>query len=627
MAISDAEFANWLATDVPRIVLWEQKFAYESGGAPVEGTVYFSTATYRTESGETPASTPYHSVINSVQPFERAVPDDPFAGRTEVGVGAVTLDNTGGQVDFMLDLIIDGREGVLLIGGYHADGTPWDRADFRTLFSCLAEFAEAQSDDVLTVTMRDHRLLLDKQIAGDVVTDERRKPLVFTFGTESEGACSIEPVLKNAGSLQYYVLQNYTNGGAVTAVEDSGVELLPVVVAAGVTNATLTADAGTDTLTYAAHPFALNDVWLATGTAIFAGLSLGTQYWVINPTTNTFQLSATKGGTAVDITGTSYAGGLSIRRGRCYDNVSVDGTIELSSTPAGRLIADVVGHSASQATSILSGGPGELLRAMLIDYGAIDSADINAASFTGTFATVDMTTTGVLATARAVLGRENLLDVLDDIARVGQIFWGPDHEGVFRAGRLDLDDLSGETSEEEITVDSIMGDPSVANARVVNGFLVLNSRRNHRVMNESEFVTSVSVSHRESLSGQYREAREMTAVAGTSYATNWQGFFKTARRFEAGGAFAQTNIGARDIIDEIMADQKPHIKTVRITLPDLRAYSWRLGKVVTFTYPRYGFDAGLKCRVVRITPDFVEETVALTLITKADPDYTSSSHH
>jgi hypothetical protein len=76
-----------------------------------------------------------------------------------------------------------------------------------------------------------------------------------------------------------------------------------------------TADDTTDTITSAGH--GLSDdraVRLFTAGTLPGGLSLATTYYVVNSTLNTFQLSATLGGSAIDITGTgtgahSFAGG------------------------------------------------------------------------------------------------------------------------------------------------------------------------------------------------------------------------------------------------------------------------------------------------------------------------------
>lgn len=65
---------------------------------------------------------------------------------------------------------------------------------------------------------------------------------------------------------------------------------------------TFTADAGTDTFTSAAHGLTNGDIiYVASTVSLPTGLSINTKYYVVNKATSTFQLSATKGGSAIDI--------------------------------------------------------------------------------------------------------------------------------------------------------------------------------------------------------------------------------------------------------------------------------------------------------------------------------------
>lgn len=62
--------------------------------------------------------------------------------------------------------------------------------------------------------------------------------------------------------------------------------------------------ATTDIITSAAHGLSEGDcIWVSnSGGALPTGLSASTDYYVINPTTDTFKLSTVRGGSAVDIT-------------------------------------------------------------------------------------------------------------------------------------------------------------------------------------------------------------------------------------------------------------------------------------------------------------------------------------
>lgn len=69
--------------------------------------------------------------------------------------------------------------------------------------------------------------------------------------------------------------------------------------------ADFTVNATTDIITSSAHGLVKGDkIQLTTSTTLPAGLSLATDYFVINPTADTFQLSATVNGPAINITGT-----------------------------------------------------------------------------------------------------------------------------------------------------------------------------------------------------------------------------------------------------------------------------------------------------------------------------------
>jgi len=87
------------------------------------------------------------------------------------------------------------------------------------------------------------------------------------------------------------------------------------------TTATFTADNTTDTFTSAAHGLSNGTIVMVknAGGALPAGLSANTQYYVISAATNTFQLSLTSGGAAVDIT-TNGTGTQTFSTGFVYIN-------------------------------------------------------------------------------------------------------------------------------------------------------------------------------------------------------------------------------------------------------------------------------------------------------------------
>jgi len=94
---------------------------------------------------------------------------------------------------------------------------------------------------------------------------------------------------------------------ATTYVDLLGVLLTDIDVSGDLgldTGTTFTADASTDTLTATAHGLSNGDVVLFTnsGGALPGGLSTNTIYYVVNAATDTFKVSTSSGGSAVDIT-------------------------------------------------------------------------------------------------------------------------------------------------------------------------------------------------------------------------------------------------------------------------------------------------------------------------------------
>lgn len=61
------------------------------------------------------------------------------------------------------------------------------------------------------------------------------------------------------------------------------------------------ADAGTDTFTFASHGYTTDDVLRFTATTMIPELNEKGRYYVVNPTTDTFQISRANGGTPIDL--------------------------------------------------------------------------------------------------------------------------------------------------------------------------------------------------------------------------------------------------------------------------------------------------------------------------------------
>lgn len=122
--------------------------------------------------------------------------------------------------------------------------------------------------------------------------------VVSTTGTNANVLTSADEIVLENSSNQYVTLRNVSVTASVTSSGANGLDdSVPQTV-------TITI-ASPGVVTLANHGFILNSaVVLGTSGALPTGLNAGTTYYVLNPTTTTFQLSATKGGAAINTTGT-----------------------------------------------------------------------------------------------------------------------------------------------------------------------------------------------------------------------------------------------------------------------------------------------------------------------------------
>ena len=125
----------------------------------------------------------------------------------------------------------------------------------------------------------------------DIEQLERQRDHDFTlFGYQSD---RLTPAALASGDVVRFKVWD---SGDVDA--SPTLDLDSVALATG----TFTADAGTDVVTASAHGLTNGQrVRLTSAGTLPAGLSAAIAYYVVNKTTNTFQVSLTSGGAAVDI--------------------------------------------------------------------------------------------------------------------------------------------------------------------------------------------------------------------------------------------------------------------------------------------------------------------------------------
>ncbi len=617
MTISDAQFAAWTKDQAAKVVvLAELKYGYQKAGLPGEGTIYLADRDYVTAPTDAPASTPYLDVIDSAPDFERSVSLTELGGRGTASVGSLSLSNADGRLDFLLDYILDGRDVAFYLGDMS-----WSRSDFRLVNVAVVVAVKADSDSQISITLRDKNRLLDATIIGDAIATgpNAGKPKPIIFGQVLN--FDLTPYMLSAGDLTYY-FNNYPmlDFTRVIDVRDSGVSLAGAPIVGD--NTAITADAGTDTISKTAHGLNVDDV-VYFNVQPFAGLSPLVQYWVISSglTANAFKLSASRGGAAVDITGTTFAGTLTIYRRRWFVD-PVAATVQLVSAPAGRVTADIRA-AGTTGDALLQTVPHAGFRYVLDNWTRLASTDRDSASFD---ALVAAETAANAQWGRAVLDRTNVMDVLDEIAVCTNSWYGWTGAGKLAVGKLDLFSLAGVATIDSIVEGDIEGDPSCENQPLQFGKIILDANRN--VVTQTDgLASSVSAQNRSLWSQPYQVRVKTTDPYDLDYQNDWWGYHKTAidsapketSLFSVGG-------DAQTLCDDRTNLFRPWTRVFRCTV-GIDKYALDPGDPVLVSYPRYGMSAGAKFRVVSVKMRLSARAIDLVLARYSPPSWERSDSY
>lgn len=182
---------------------------------------------FTTSPADTPANTYYAPKVKQPavlkrQLFGRNTTD----GGTKIELGHLILHNPDGELDYLLDRAVDGRE-VRVLWGEHGDAY----GDLEELLVATMEQVDA-GDDVLTVRIRDRQTELDVPLQATKYAGDNVAPDGLEGTTELEGkpkpVCygvvkNVPAVLVNGPKQVYQV-----NNGAVTSIDtvrDRGVKL------------------------------------------------------------------------------------------------------------------------------------------------------------------------------------------------------------------------------------------------------------------------------------------------------------------------------------------------------------------------------------------------------------------
>ena len=214
MAISDADYAIWLAADnQSRIVLVEVK-AW-SGGAEV--TRYMSNYPFVSGPSDSPANQAYDDFVLSVPQFSHRMSEQ-FTGQSTPSWGDIEIANENGDRDSWLTADAwDARSVKMYLGD-----KSWARADFRKILDGTIADIYATGQRTLALKVRDKQWMLNvpaqtSLIGGSTANKDLPKPLCYGQ------AFNTEPVLTVAATHEYQDHDGAVN--AISTVYDNGVSV------------------------------------------------------------------------------------------------------------------------------------------------------------------------------------------------------------------------------------------------------------------------------------------------------------------------------------------------------------------------------------------------------------------
>lgn len=170
------------------------------------------------DSGELRTTNPYLLRLRPTFTHEVSVFDDNLPGTGRASTGSVTLNNTDGALDYLLDYVWGGKAITI------KQGEPGQTyAQYTTIFVGSTVDILADKND-LTLVLRDNSWKVAKPLQPNVFTSGvpagKFKPLCYG------PVRNAKPVLFNAEKLIYQIHDGALNSGDYIRVYDQGVELL-----------------------------------------------------------------------------------------------------------------------------------------------------------------------------------------------------------------------------------------------------------------------------------------------------------------------------------------------------------------------------------------------------------------
>lgn len=455
MSKTDAQFQQWLETSGNyRCALIRLTFlgaAVGSPAGPQEYHAYVSNMAYVTRATDTPANQEYDQCVVDAPAITSRMAEQ-LEGRSQQSYGDLMLSNefvlddegqvlSGAVRDSWLSMNWDGREYEMYVGD-----PSWPFADFRLHQRGTIVDVYDAGGYKLGFHLSDKGPLLDRPVMTSLITSGPRAGDLMPLALGHK-IFNLSPKLIDDVNLIYQITA-VDAGGLVedlftdhndwyerpADVREDGVSL-------ALGNSITAVDVGTDTFTTTTdHGYTENTrVYFANqfGSALPTGItaspfgSARTYYWVIAAglTSTDFRVSATRGGSVLNITGsltgTPFIGAFK------WDYLG-DGTFQLCQAPAGTITCDVHGLAVAGLENYTAADIIQQVLTSGLTNTPFTIADIDTASFAA-FKTLCPQKLGVYLTEQTTFA-----ELLDKIVLSVGGWWGFSDAGLLQLGRLDL---------------------------------------------------------------------------------------------------------------------------------------------------------------------------------------------
>jgi hypothetical protein len=447
MSLSDAAWQRWLESDgEARCALFELTYLGSVVGSPSvsqEYHAYVSNMPYVTGGDQTPAHQTFEECVVEVPAFTRRM-SETLEGRSTASYGDLILSNECtldddsqmlgvGVRDTWLRMNWDGRRIRQWLGS-----PDWPFEDFRLVLDGRIVDVFDPGGYKIGFHIGDKSSLLDRPVmttllGGDGPEAGDLMPLLL-----GNYALNIRPRLTDTAT-RFYKITEVDYAGIVERLrEDSEILVYEDRNFLGNLSGgapTITAyDVGADLFTAVDHGLFVNSRVQPLGSG--GGLTAFTNYWVIAAglTVDQFKLSATKGGSAVDIpSDPGFPIPLQVRN---WTMDYANGGFTVAGNPSGVITATCWGLRTGGGADVMY-SPGDLINEVLtssLTNTPLTSADIDATNFAAVKT--------LLGSGRQVVyyltERTTFAELFDKLMLSVGGWWGFSREGLLQIGRLDL---------------------------------------------------------------------------------------------------------------------------------------------------------------------------------------------